>query len=141
VLPNLFFDENVARHVPSNRLTELELDESLDLCFAGADLGFRGASVGDGFSSAIGAGSRCAEIISRVAPQTAASVCFIFLYSIKIALRESTQELEGSAQDRYLNFICESAENRDLTVSPAGAHYLLPGSNRNHLMNLISATY
>lgn len=89
VLPNLFFVENVARHVPSNRVIELESDESLDLCFAGADLGFEGASVGDGFSSKIGAGSRCAEIISRVAPQTAASVCFIFHYSISIAARES----------------------------------------------------
>jgi len=122
VLPNLFFDENVARHIPSNRLIELELGESLDLCFAGADLGFEGASVGDGFSSKIGAGSRCAKIISRVAPQTAASARFIFPYSIKIPVRESMQELEGSAQDRYLNFICESAENRDLTVSPAVAH-------------------
>ena len=62
VLPNLFFVENVARHVPSNRLIELESDESLDLCFPGSDLGFEGASVGDGFSSEIGAGSRCAEI-------------------------------------------------------------------------------
>jgi hypothetical protein len=122
VLPNLFFVENVARHVPSNRLIELELDESVDLCFAGADLGFEGASVGDGFSSEIGAGSRGAEIISRVAPQTATSVCFIFPYSIKVAVRGSMQELEGSAQDRYLNFICESAENRDFTVSPAVAH-------------------
>ena len=139
VFPDLFFDEDVARHVPSNRLIELESDEPLDLCFAGADLGFEGASVGAGLSSEIGAGSRCAEIIRRVARQTAASARFIFPYSIKIPVRESMQELEGSAQDRYLNFICESAENHDVTVSLAVAHHLLPGSKRNHLMNLISA--
>jgi len=77
VFPTGAFHDVVTRHVPSNRLLELEPEESLDLSFAGADRTSAGAAVGGGFFSTTCAGDRCAELRSRVVPQTTASVRFI----------------------------------------------------------------
>src|SRR6266852_197005 len=102
VFPTGAFHDTVARHVPSNRLLELEPEKSPDLSFAGADRASAGASVGDGFFSTTCAGDRCAELRSRVVPQTTASVRFIL--SIQ---SDHSAEVNGSSQE--FDFPCESA--------------------------------
>jgi hypothetical protein len=96
VFPAGPFHEPAARHVPSNRLIELELDEPIDLCFDCADSGVEGATGGDGFCSKIGAGSRCAEIISRVELRSRRALVSSFaIQSNRGEAVNSTAEIKG----------------------------------------------